>query len=307
MTAWANNLNGVASGTTVTTGNSGGVSGTAFNTATVPSGGSLTAQSAAAFEGATGLQIVWPSTSSFGYVGWNATASVGVRLASSFWFQFGSLPSLTSVLYGTSVSATLQVNASGQILVTSSTGSTLATSTAVAAGTWLYIQHAVTTNASTSGGRIECNIQKSDASSLLSYDSGATVNGGTAAISTISFGRPGFTSTANTFSYDLLAADNTLVSGFPGTPPAPALTASPALTGTGTLTASTSGAPTATPNFSATGTLTTSAAVVTSTGKIKVWNGSAWVAKPLKVWNGSAWVTKPVKHWTGSAWVPTSY
>lgn len=43
------------------------------------------------------------------------------------------------------------------------------------------------------------------------------------------------------------------------------------------------------------------------TGRIKVWNGSAWVAKPVKVRNGSAWVTKPVKRWNGSAWVVTNY
>jgi hypothetical protein len=36
---------------------------------------------------------------------------------------------------------------------------------------------------------------------------------------------------------------------------------------------------------------------------LKVWNGSAWVAKPVKVWSGSAWVTKPVKTWNGSAWI----
>jgi hypothetical protein len=35
----------------------------------------------------------------------------------------------------------------------------------------------------------------------------------------------------------------------------------------------------------------------------KIWNGSAWVTKPVKVWSGSAWVTKPVKIWNGSAWV----
>ncbi len=44
-----------------------------------------------------------------------------------------------------------------------------------------------------------------------------------------------------------------------------------------------------------------------SGGKIKVWDGSAWVAKPVKVWNGSAWVEKPLKRWNGSAWVTTSY
>jgi hypothetical protein len=38
-------------------------------------------------------------------------------------------------------------------------------------------------------------------------------------------------------------------------------------------------------------------------GKIKVWLGDAWVAKPVKVWNGSAWVEKPLKTWNGSAWV----
>lgn len=38
-------------------------------------------------------------------------------------------------------------------------------------------------------------------------------------------------------------------------------------------------------------------------GKIKVWNGSAWVEKPVKVWNGSTWVEKPLKVWNGSAWV----
>ena len=42
-------------------------------------------------------------------------------------------------------------------------------------------------------------------------------------------------------------------------------------------------------------------------GYIKVWNGSAWVAKPVKVWNGSAWVQKPVKRWNGSNWIATPY
>lgn len=48
-------------------------------------------------------------------------------------------------------------------------------------------------------------------------------------------------------------------------------------------------------------------AVVAITGQMKIWNGSAWVAKPVKVWNGSAWVTKKAKYWNGSAWVVTPY
>lgn len=44
-----------------------------------------------------------------------------------------------------------------------------------------------------------------------------------------------------------------------------------------------------------------------STGQIKVWTGSAWVAKPVKVWNGSSWVIKPVKFYNGSIFITTGY
>lgn len=37
--------------------------------------------------------------------------------------------------------------------------------------------------------------------------------------------------------------------------------------------------------------------------RLKIWNGSAWVARPVKVWTGSAWVTKQIKFWNGSEWV----
>jgi len=49
------------------------------------------------------------------------------------------------------------------------------------------------------------------------------------------------------------------------------------------------------------------AAPVGSTGRIKVYNGTAFVAKPVKVWNGTAWVVKPVKRWNGTLWVVTPY
>lgn len=42
-----------------------------------------------------------------------------------------------------------------------------------------------------------------------------------------------------------------------------------------------------------------------ATGSMKVWNGSAWVLKPVKWYNGTTWVTKPLKRWNGSAWVTT--
>jgi hypothetical protein len=46
---------------------------------------------------------------------------------------------------------------------------------------------------------------------------------------------------------------------------------------------------------------------VCSTGDIKVYNGTAFVAKPVKIWTGTAWVKKPVKRWNGTTWVVTTY
>ena len=46
---------------------------------------------------------------------------------------------------------------------------------------------------------------------------------------------------------------------------------------------------------------------ISGNGGVKIWNGTAWVAKPVKFWNGTAWVTKPAKFWNGTAWVTPPY
>lgn len=48
-------------------------------------------------------------------------------------------------------------------------------------------------------------------------------------------------------------------------------------------------------------------AATTTTGQVKVHNGTSFVAKPVKVWNGTTWVVKPVKTWNGTTWVTTPY
>jgi hypothetical protein len=47
--------------------------------------------------------------------------------------------------------------------------------------------------------------------------------------------------------------------------------------------------------------------VAGTTGQIKVWDGTQWIAKPVKVWSGATWVVKPVKYWDGAQWVVTPY
>jgi hypothetical protein len=37
-------------------------------------------------------------------------------------------------------------------------------------------------------------------------------------------------------------------------------------------------------------------------GRVKYWNGSAWVIKPLKVYLNGSWVEKPPKFRSGGSW-----
>lgn len=36
----------------------------------------------------------------------------------------------------------------------------------------------------------------------------------------------------------------------------------------------------------------------------KVWDGAAWVFRPLMMWDGFAWVNAKLKYWDGATWVP---
>lgn len=262
MTLWTNNLNAITSGSTVTSGNSGGTSGTAFTVALAPSGGSLTAATVAAFEGTNGLQIVFPSTSAGGYVGWNVNSAVGTRVSGSFWYKFSAAPSAADSIASLGGNATIRLTTAGQFSIVDGGSVVRATSTAVTAGTWVFLQWAVSSSATAGAGRLEFRATKSDGTNLVSYDSGTTITASTI-FGTLYHGRPSGAAVAQTSSYDLLTVDNTLGTGFPG-----------------------AAAPT--PAF---------------TGGMKVWNGTAWVIKPVKWWNGTAWVTKPLKRWNGTAWV----
>lgn len=266
MTSWANNLNGIPTGNAVTTGNSGGTSGTSFAIVAFSSPNSTaTATAAAAYEGTNGLQLDYTSTDISGAVLWdNVSGGAGVRVTSSFYVRFANLPTVAENI--ASLSSFVWVTPSGQLQARIGTG-VYATSLAASAGTWLYVEHA-STYSTGSTGRIELNVfRASDGATLLAYDSGNTLPGvGGGPLSYAYFGRNNGSASANRISYDLLAMSNVLATGFPGTRPA-----------------------------------------VAASGHVKVWTGTAWVAKPVKVWTGSAWVTKPVKRWTGTAWVTTTY
>lgn len=260
MTAYTNNFNAYTSGTTVTAANSTTSGSPAFTVAQPPTGGTLTAATAAAFEGTNGLQIVYPAgTSTQGYVAWwNVVTTTPVRASTSFWYKFSALPALdVQMLYCNTPS--MYLTTSGQ-LQPKSGATVIGTSTAVTPGTWLFIQFAATTGSSSTNGRIECNVYKADGTRILNVDTGTTTNAGGGI--DFNYGRANNVTAAYTASYDLLNASNALTTGFPGPPPPSAGGNVKVWTGT---------AFTAKP--------------------VKVWTGSAWVVKPVKRWSGTAWVT----------------
>src|SRR3954468_21159865 len=139
MTTNTNTLNGIASGTAVTTGNSGSTSGTAFASVA----GTAVAQSTSAFEGATGLALT-SASGALGYVSWLTNSGVSIRDTFSFYFKIDALPNSGAAL-NIFVHGALQlfITSAGTIKVYNagvSGGAVLATSAAISTGTWYFIQ-----------------------------------------------------------------------------------------------------------------------------------------------------------------------
>lgn len=40
------------------------------------------------------------------------------------------------------------------------------------------------------------------------------------------------------------------------------------------------------------------------TGRLKMWDGAAFMAYPLKHWNGTSWGEGVLKHYNGTIWQP---
>lgn len=260
MTLWANNLNGIASGTTVTTGNSGGTSGTAFSGVSAPSGGSVSAQSAAAFEGASGLRLVWPATSASGYVNWSVAGSTGTRASSSFWYQFSAAPTAVSPVIRWAL-AHVELDTAGRLGLWEGNGADVVAQTPpISPGTWVFVQVAFTLGATNGTGRGEFYVYTADGYLIASFDSSA-VNLGAITSTAWFFGRPVAVTSSLTAYYDLLAVSDSLASGFPGIQPVPV---------GGNVKVYTGSAFTVKP-----------AKASTATG---------WVQKPVKWWNGTTWV-----------------
>ncbi len=196
MTTQQNNFEGGGAaggeGTGITTGNSGGASGNAFNTITIPSGGTFTfsvtgADVAGTFGGR--WRLISAGTGWRAYLQW---AAVSNQLAARWVFCFNTLPTvnmLIAVIVNGSFTSNMQmlyVTASQTLQTRNAAGTNIGpASSAISANTVYVLEAQMDCSNSNTTGTIQTQLYAlaNPGVLLLNYASGATVDAGGGAAS----------------------------------------------------------------------------------------------------------------------------
>lgn len=142
--ARSNNFEGGSNGVTITTGNSGGASGDAFDNAPAPgTGATMTYSTAQAAHGSVSMSASTSGTSTTAYAGYILASVTSDYLRA--YYRFTSLPSAQQVIlrYLSSGSQTLRVNitTAGLIEVRNAANTVVGTTTsAISAGSWFRLE-----------------------------------------------------------------------------------------------------------------------------------------------------------------------
>lgn len=232
MTLYTNTFEGGTDETVITTGNSGGASGTPFDSLA----GSPEFEAASAYHGAMGM--ILPSSSTQRQVRWDGLNNVTVR--ASAYVRFGSVaPSVVNEIIqfrtaGNAIVAGVALNTNGRVLIRVGAGGSFLTGTnisahGISANTWYRIDVWITVD-TTSTGRVVyriCNVDAGDTNTPITtaFDSGTTVNFGTTAIDRVHFGCMQAQARNGDWEYDTIRAEDGVAALFDlYTPPAPDIT-----------------------------------------------------------------------------------
>lgn len=223
MPAYINTAEGGTDGVTVTTANSGGGSGDAWDTVAISTGGALTFSNFAPAHGSRGYAFGLPADGTSGAHRLLKNAVEAGRFVVSVYFQYDLAITATEDVCGVRHSAgnmaILVVGSDGKLIVQNAAGSGISASrmtTALAADKRYRVDFAVTKGTTTANGRFEYSVWDvvaSDATAVFSYDSGATQNTGTADVAAYFVGRSTGRTQANTLYADTIRGSS-LASGF---------------------------------------------------------------------------------------------
>lgn len=205
--AWfRNNAEGQPNTTVLSTGNSGGTSGDAFNTVDSTGTGSITFSSVRAMHGRQSYLVVTNATAT-DFIVW--TGANDTSAAARVYLMLNANPASTSdfvtIRNSGGTAAKLQINGSGAIQVTNAAGTGLDTFTpALTANVFYRLEMQVIIGADTSTGTIRAQLYLGDSTTALDSYSSSTVNAGTTNITEVRMGKiTSATATANWYMDDL--------------------------------------------------------------------------------------------------------
>lgn len=227
-----NSAEGGSNGTTVTTANSGGASGTPFDLVSIGSGGSIAYSTTEAMHGTCSICVANAAgvLTYFGFSGYSAT-----QLVTRFYVRFDTLPGangpvrLCDIRTGsTSVTRVVVDTGNHLVLQTNNGGTTLKVFSPLSVGTWYRIEVATTNG--TSAGTISMDYYLGDSTTPVEtgYATTSANTGTTANLTQVYYGSAAGPAAALTLYLDDIAVqDGTLTYLGPAlVPPVAALSAS---------------------------------------------------------------------------------
>jgi hypothetical protein len=208
----SNSFEGGTSGTQVTTANSGGASGNAFDVATQGAGGTLQYDSTEAAHGSLSCKIQ-ATTASAVFLQWTtntfSSAITYFRLYAFFTGNPGATSRLYNITDGTSVMSVF-LNSAGKLVVSyGSVGTTFVTFTnSIPTGTWFRVEGFCIESPTV--GQVSTSLFPGDSTSATeSHTSAATLNTGTFSAPTSDFGDSSGVGTIGPYWIDDIALSST--------------------------------------------------------------------------------------------------
>lgn len=190
MAVWTNSAEGGTNGTTVTTANSGGVSGNAFGLVSIGSGAALTYSTAAAYRGSLGYAI--STTSAIAVYAGTGSGLGYARSRIRYYLNLGAYPSgvIQHVQVATSGGGIfyLYLSETGQISVINAAGTAVKTFPAISLNTWYRIEFIAQPNTSTSGV-LRAAIYAGDSLTAIDSYASTTADAGSGTINLVNFGK----------------------------------------------------------------------------------------------------------------------
>jgi hypothetical protein len=213
-----NTAEGGTNGTTVSTGNSGGTSGTAWDLVSIPTG-TLTYSNTQAQQGTLSHKFVTTTaTTAEAIVRWGDALNLTAASLRFYVFLPGTNPTVATTLaqFSTNNSGTIAGSAkavlatTGKLAIQDAAGTSLFNSTNVLpTNTWVRIELFVSPGTTTSNGTIGGGYATGTGALTEQFTSTATVNAGVGPIGRAQFGKNSGTWSTQTFYMDDMALGNT--------------------------------------------------------------------------------------------------